>query len=215
MKFVLAIAFLSILPGLARAESDEIIYLPEGQVELTDVMSPEEIYNDMLDQGLVVEDSVANILDFDKVFSDNSNPNAARAKIYIYVSKRQQHLYVYEDGRLKWDWKVSTGTEKRRCPPAAPCRIARTPTGIRHPGVLHWEHYSSLYGNAPMHRAIQFAGGVYLHATYGNHIPMLGRRDSGGCVRQHPKNAERLFLLVKETIEQYGRQAVLIEITEK
>ncbi len=66
-----------------------------------------------------------------------------------------------------------------------------------------------------MHRAIQFVSGIYLHATYGNHIPLLGRSDSGDCVRQHPASAEKLFLLVRDVVAKYGRKSVLIEITER
>jgi len=193
-----------------RAANEEIINLPANQRELTDLMSPAEIYSDMLG----VDSSDLDLGDLDA----DSTASPSDAKIYILVSKAQQHLWVYQDGRLipGWDWKVSTGTEQKRCPPApASCRIARTPTGVRNPGIMDWEHYSSLYGNAPMHRAIQFVGGIFLHATYGDHIPMLGQRDSGGCVRQHPKNAERLFLLVQNVIKKFGRKAVLIEITEQ
>ncbi len=181
--------------------------LPEGQVELTDILSPEEIYSDMLASG-------TEELDFADVDAEETSAQDARSyKVYIYVSKARQHLWVYRNGQLAHHYPVSTGSEGKKCPPAG-CRIAHTPTGRRHPGVMHWEHYSSLYENAPMHRAIQFVGGIYLHATYGANIRNLGRRGSGGCIRQHPGNAEWLFLLVQENIRRYGRKSVLIEITE-
>lgn len=207
---LMCLTILSFPFAQASAADEEIINLPANQVELTDLMSPAEIYSDMLGMG-------SEELDLGDLDAE-STASPSDAKIYILVSKAQQHLWVYQDGRLipGWDWKVSTGTEQKRCPPApASCRIARTPTGARNPGIMDWEHYSSLYGNAPMHRAIQFVGGIFLHATYGDHIPMLGQRDSGGCVRQHPRNAERLFLLVQDVIKKYGRKAVLIEITEQ
>ena len=208
MKTTLLFAALLLLPRTTLA-AEEIVNLPAGQIELTDLLSPEEIYADLLQSG---EERDLN----DLGAAETASP--ADAKVYIFVSKARQHLWVYQYGRQipGWDWAVSTGTEQVRCPPApAECRIAHSPTGARHPGRLDWEHYSSLYGNAPMHRAIQFVGGVYLHATYGDHIRMLGRRDSGGCVRQHPANAERLFLLVRETVRQFGRESVLIEISER
>lgn len=208
-----AFALLALVPGFAHASFDgAIIYLPPGQVELTDVMTPEEIFADMLKSGDPSE------LDLNDLDAASTGANRKTAKLYIQVSKELQHLWVYEEGRLKpgWDWDVSTGTEQVRCPPEpADCRIAHTPTGLRHPGVLDWEHYSSIYANAPMHRAVQFVGGIYLHATYGEHLRHLGKRDSGGCVRQAPANAERLFLLVKDAIAKFGREAVLIEILEK
>lgn len=210
MKFIYTLALMLALTPFARA-NDEIINLPEGQVELTDLMSPEEIYSDMLTQGTANELDLA---DLDADATDASD--ATNYKVYIYVSKAKQHMWIYKDGYLFGDWKVSTGTEQVRCPPPPyGCRIAHTPTGRRNPGVLDWEHYSSIYGNAPMHRAVQFVGGIYLHATYGSHIPMLGRRDSGGCVRQHPANAEKTFLVVRDAVQKYGRKSVLIEISER
>ncbi len=206
MKFIYALAFMLAFAPLSHS-SDEIINLPEGQVELTDIMNPEDIYSELLSQGAY---------DLDLSDLDAEETNASDYKVYIYVSKAQQHLWVYVNGRVWGDWAVSTGTEMKRCPPPPyGCRIARTPTGRRHPGIMNWEHYSSIYGNAAMHRSIQFVGGIFLHATYGNGIRMLGRRDSGGCVRQHPTNAEKLFLLVKNMIARFGRKSVLIEITER
>lgn len=209
---ILALALLS--PAFASA-ADEIVRLPEGQLELADLLSPEQLYAEMLG----MDESDLDTSDLGAEPTAMAKPESRQtARVYILVSKARQHLWVYIDGRTGrgWDWKVSTGTEQKRCPPApASCRIARTPTGLRHPGIMDWEHYSSLYGNAPMHRAIQFVGGIFLHATYGDHIPMLGRRDSGGCVRQHPANAEKLFLLVDRTMKQYGRESVVIEIIEE
>lgn len=203
MKFVYSLALLLALAPVAQS-NDQIINLPEGQVELTDVMSPEEIYSEMLS-----ENSELDLADLDA-----DATNATDYKVYIYISKAQQHLWVYQNGRVVNDYAVTTGLEGMKCPPIG-CRFAHTPVGRRHPGVMHWEHYSSIYENAPMHRAIQFVGGIYLHATYGQNIRNLGRRGSGGCIRQHPDNAEWLFLLVKDTMARYGKKSVLIEITER
>ena len=197
-------------PALAN---DEIIRLPQGQVELGDLMSPEEIYADML--GL--DESELDAADLGADSTSAAKPESRQtARVYILVSKARQHLWVYIDGQTGrgWNWKVSTGTEQQKCP-ASGCRIARTPTGLRHPGLMDWEHYSSIYNNAPMHRAIQFVGGIFLHATYGENIAKLGTRDSGGCIRQHPANAEKLFLLVQETMKRHGKQSVVIEIIEQ
>ncbi|HEY8278328.1 MAG TPA: L,D-transpeptidase [Bdellovibrionota bacterium] len=208
-SFLLALSFFLIpFQFSSAAQRDTIEYLPEGQVELPDVMSPEDIYKDMLQQGLVDESDEAEL--------DAPTASPDDTMTYILVSKSRQHLYVYRYGQLMsgWDWPVSTGTEQLKCPKRARCRIAHTPTGIRHPGVLHWTHYSTVWDNAPMHRAIQFTGGVFLHATYGNNIRNLGNRASGGCIRQHPANAERLYLLVQEMIGKNGRKAVVIQVTE-
>lgn len=204
MKTLLTLALALAFSVNAQA-NDTLPTLPEGQVELTDVMSPEEIYSDMLATGAE---------ELDLADLDAEDTNAANYRVYIYISKARQHLWVYQDGRVINDYAVSTGLEAMKCPRAG-CRFAHTPVGRRHPGALNWEHYSSIYDNAPMHRAIQFVGGIYLHATYGANIKNLGRRGSGGCIRQHPANAEWLFLLVRDTIKAYGRKSVLIEITER
>ena len=122
-----AVLLLTFFFGLSFAHAnEEIVNLPEGQVELTDLLGPQEIYQDMLTKGVGEE------LDLEDL--DATATDASQTKIYIYVSKAKQHLWVYMDGQLMsgWDWPVSTGTEQLRCPPApAKCRIAHTPTGAR------------------------------------------------------------------------------------
>lgn len=200
----LALALALCVPAFAE---DALPTLPAGQVELTDVLSPEEIYSEMLGTGEELD-----LADIDAEDTGTNDPQTYR--VYIYVSKARQHLWVYHEGRLVNDYAVTTGLEDWKCPPVG-CRFAHTPVGRRHPGALRWEHYSSIYENAPMHRAIQFVGGIYLHATYGANIRNLGRRGSGGCIRQHPQNAEWLFLLVRDNVNRFGRKSVLIEITER
>lgn len=206
MKTLTTLALALAFSLSARAE-ETVTTLPEGQVELFDVMTPEEFYADSLAQGDELD-----IADLDA--DDTNAQDPLNYRVYIYVSKKHQHAWIYSNGRLVRDYAVSTGLEAMKCPPIG-CRFAHTPTGRRNPGVLHWEHYSSVYENAPMHRAIQFVGGIYLHATYGDHIRHLGTRGSGGCVRQSPQNAEWLFLLVRDAVNAYGRKSVLIEITEQ
>lgn len=204
MKALIAIAALTLNLSLAHAE------VPE----LTDVATPEQIYAEML--GL--DESELDATDLGADATSAARPESrGTARVYILVSKARQHLWVYIDGQTSraWNWKVSTGTEQKRCPPPPHgCRIARTPTGLRHPGIMNWEHYSSLYGGAAMHRSIQFVGGIFLHATYGDNIRKLGTRDSGGCIRQHPENAEKLWLLVRDTMQAHGKTSVVIEIVE-
>jgi L,D-transpeptidase catalytic domain len=211
-KIWIALALtLSLLPRHAPAAQEAAVTLPEGEVELTDVASPEEIWSEMLQNGSAEDLSAMEL----------APPAGENAKLYILVSKAQQHLWVYEDGKLipGWDWPVSTATEKPYCDgTGGACGFAHTPTGVRHPGRLDWIHYSAAFDNAAMHRAIQFGptGGIFLHATYGNHIALLGHRASHGCIRQLPANAERLFKLVQSIIDDpnYGRAAVDIEVTE-
>jgi lipoprotein-anchoring transpeptidase ErfK/SrfK len=122
------------------------------------------------------------------------------------VDKSQQRLWVYEDGVETGSWLVSTGLEKQKCAPSR-CYIARTPTGQWTPKRMFYTYTSQLW-NARMDRAIFFTGGIALHATYGENIAKLGTKASGGCVRQSPENADKLFRLVKS----YGMGNTLIRI---
>jgi lipoprotein-anchoring transpeptidase ErfK/SrfK len=55
-------------------------------------------------------------------------------------------------------------------------------------------HYSRKYDNAPMPHSIFFKGGYAIHGT--NHVGMLGRPASHGCVRLSPANASILYAIV-------------------
>lgn len=194
MKFLLALLFLA-SPAFAQ------------ELELTDVASPAEIYGDMLQEGARLEDSLDLGFDFGASIGLAS---PRQASVYVLVSKSQQHLWVYVNGGLYGDWAVSTGTEQTRCPPNGNCYLAHTPTGVFTPKSMHYTYTSRLW-DARMDRAIFLVGGIALHATYGDHIAMLGRRDSGGCVRQHPSNADRLYRLVS----QFGRKNTRVQIVER
>jgi lipoprotein-anchoring transpeptidase ErfK/SrfK len=171
------------------------------EAELTDLASPAEIYSDMLKEGARLDDSIH--LDFAALTSPRD------AAVYVLVRKSQQHLWVYVNGQQYGDWAVSTGTEIERCPPNGACYIAHTPTGVFTPTRLRYTYTSQLW-DARMDRAIFITGGIALHATYGDHLTMLGRRDSGGCVRQHPNNADLLFRIVS----QFGAANTRVQITE-
>jgi lipoprotein-anchoring transpeptidase ErfK/SrfK len=137
-------------------------------------------------------------------------PRAAAPRLFVHVSKGQQILYVYEDGRLTGSWPVSTGTEGRKCAPTGRCYIAHTPTGTFTPKRMH-ERYTSRLWNARMDFAIFITGGVALHATYGDNVSILGKRVSGGCIRQSPENAERLFRLAQH----YGPRNTRVRVSER
>jgi len=68
---------------------------------------------------------------------------------------------------------------------------------------------STIY-DARMDRAIFFNGGIALHATYDGNISLLGTRQSHGCIRQSPENADILYALVK----QYGQSNTVIIVQE-
>ena len=110
--------------------------------------------------------------------------SAEAAKVTAKIDISSQRMYVYQNGRRIYSWKVSTGRGRYR-----------TPTGNYRPTVMRRMHYSSKYNNAPMPHSIFFRGGYAIHGT--NHIRRLGRPASHGCVRLHPRNAATLYRLVR------------------
>ncbi len=114
------------------------------------------------------------------------------AKIVAKVDLSSQRMNVYKNGRKLYSWRVSTGRGRYR-----------TPTGSYRPTVLRRMHYSSKYNNAPMPHSIFFRGGYAVHGT--NHVRRLGRPASHGCVRLHPRNAAKLFNLVRRNGQRNAR----------
>lgn len=117
---------------------------------------------------------------------------AQAAKIVAKIDLSSQRMNVYKNGRKLYTWRVSTGRGRYR-----------TPTGSYRPTVLRRMHYSSKYNNAPMPHSIFFRGGYAVHGT--NHIRRLGRPASHGCVRLHPRNAAKLFNLVRRNGQRNAR----------
>lgn len=109
---------------------------------------------------------------------------AEAASVVAKVDLSSQRMRVYVNGRLRHTWKVSTGRGRYA-----------TPRGSYTAKHLSRHHRSRKYNNAPMPYSIFFRGGYAVHGT--NHIRALGRRASHGCVRLHPRNASRLFSLVR------------------
>lgn len=120
--------------------------------------------------------------------------NSAALEARIDVS--QQRMYVYKHGRLVHKWRVSTGRKGYR-----------TPRGSYRPTRMYKEYYSRKYYNSPMPYSIFFRGGYAIHGT--GSIKALGRPASHGCVRLHPKNAARLYSLVRRV----GSKNTRIRIT--
>lgn len=127
-------------------------------------------------------------------------PETKKPTLVIVVSKKKQRLWIYENGSstATYSWLVSTGSERTRCPPKGKCYIANTPNGEFTP-TRAYRYYTSKKWKSKMDFAVFFNGGIALHATYGaDHLSMLGRKDSGGCVRQSEANASKTFAVVKK-----------------
>ena len=105
-------------------------------------------------------------------------------RVVARVDLSSQRMNVYRRGRLLYTWKVSTGR-----------RGYGTPTGTWRIHRMHKRYFSRKYDNAPMPHAMFYYRGFAVHGT--TSIKRLGRRASHGCVRLHPKNAAKLFSLVR------------------
>ena len=119
-----------------------------------------------------------------------------QASLRAVIDLSEQRLRVYVDGRLKHTWKTTTAR-----------RGYRTPVGTYRPIRLERKWYSRKYDWAPMPYSVFFYGGYAIHGT--TDLRNLGRPASHGCVRLHPKNAAKLFDLVRR----YGRSRTRIIVT--
>lgn len=108
---------------------------------------------------------------------------AFSAAVEARIDISQQKMYVYQNGRLKHRWSISTAR-----------RGYITPRGSYRPTRMYKEYYSKKYDNSPMPHSIFFRGGYAIHGT--GYIKSLGRPASHGCVRLHPSNAATLYKLV-------------------
>jgi hypothetical protein len=179
MKSLLAAAAMILTLNTAHAAnydvwSSDFLTLKDGEQELTDILTPAQIEQDILESGDLGDDI-------------DLTPTADGPRLKIVVSKAiPQKLTVYEDGVATMSWPVSTGAKG-----------FGTPSGTFTVKRMHYTYTSRKY-NARMDRAIFFNGGVALHQTYGANIANLGRPASHGCVRQSPADGDRLFALVKK-----------------
>ena len=109
---------------------------------------------------------------------------SASADILISVNKSTQRMTVTVDGRVRYNWPVSTGRPGYD-----------TPSGTFRPFRMDIKHRSKEYDNAPMPYSIFFTTtGDAVHGTYERG---LGRAVSHGCVRLSVANAATLWSLVK------------------
>jgi hypothetical protein len=121
----------------------------------------------------------------------------AQASILITIDKAAQKMTVDVDGATRWIWPVSTGR-----------RGYDTPAGSFRPFRMEEDHYSKEWDDAPMPYSIFFTGeGHAIHGSY--ETRNLGRPASHGCVRIAPKNAEKLFMLVRREGLEKARVVVL------
>ena len=127
------------------------------------------------------------------------NSFSAQAATLITIDKAAQQMTVDVDGATRWIWPISTGR-----------RGYDTPAGSFRPFRLEEDHYSKEWDEAPMPHSIFFTGeGHAIHGSY--ETRRLGRPASHGCVRLAPRNAEKLFALVKREGLANARVVVLTD----
>lgn len=131
-----------------------------------------------------------------------------KAKIVIFVNKgirskdknpTGQTASVYQNGVLYKTFNVSTGTEMERETTSGRKYIATTPVGYFRPQKAYKEYQSGTFLGANMTYAVFFIGGIALHSTTKDHYKMLGKRDSGGCVRFTLEDAKKVNELIRST----------------
>jgi len=113
-----------------------------------------------------------------------SSSTIASARLVAQIDLSSQRMYVQVNGVRTYSWKISTAR-----------RGYHTPVGSYRPKRLKRMHYSRKYHWSPMPYSIFFKGGYAIHGS--NQIKRLGRPASHGCVRLHPRNAAKLFQLVR------------------
>ncbi|OFZ20388.1 MAG: hypothetical protein A2X94_05230 [Bdellovibrionales bacterium GWB1_55_8] len=136
---------------------------------------------------------------------------ARRVQIVVYKTMQKtgrQHMEVFVDGSLQEIFTVSTAWERKGLKGKSG-RVYNpvTPNGTFIPDSLERKRYSNLW-KVWLHYVIPFSGGVWVHATTPDHYAELGAPASGGCVRMHLEDAERLFTIVK----QYGMNETAITV---
>jgi hypothetical protein len=108
----------------------------------------------------------------------------ARADILINIDKSAQRMTVSKDGRMLYNWPVSTGKTGHA-----------TPSGSFRAFRMERDHFSKEWDDAPMPYSIFFTKiGHAIHGTYSKNI---GLPVSHGCVRLSVGNAEKLYDLVQ------------------
>ena len=101
--------------------------------------------------------------------------DAAKHEKFILINRRLQYLGLYEWGKLKYVFPISSGSSES--------------TPLRNFVVNHMdeEHYSTKY-DSPMDHALNIGGDYYIHEGI---VP--GYAASHGCIRVFPLDARFLF----------------------
>lgn len=198
-KLILVLFGLSLTLGLTACGLDD-----------NDEPTAEEIAKEILNapkspDGKTVDDKNLAKTTSLKCIGTNTDQNLSSLGYEIVIdidkSTNGQRMVVYYQGQRTYEWLVSTGAETPKKTKAGHISQRHTPVGFFTPNLGRlYENYYSQTWKTDMPYAIFFSGGVAIHAAARNKIAYLGERDSGGCVRLDPSNAETLFQLVKNQV---------------
>lgn len=112
----------------------------------------------------------------------------------IVVSISQQHVWVYENGALKWDWLTSTGIASSPTWPGIYQIILHEPNAYAANWNLYMPHFLGVYRPIP---GADFTNGFHGFPTRGGSQLLwtnsLGTRVTYGCILLSNTNAELLY----------------------
>lgn len=120
-----------------------------------------------------------------------------RVQIVVHKSMKArgyQYMTVSVDGVVLLDLPVSTAWERTAAAKTKTYQ-AYTPTGKFLPDGMQPKRFSNTW-QVWLQYVIRFSGGIWIHATTPDHFTEIGSPASGGCVRLHLSDAERLYELV-------------------
>ncbi|GAB4570726.1 MAG: hypothetical protein Kow0077_05540 [Anaerolineae bacterium] len=123
----------------------------------------------------------------------------------IVVSISQQHVWVYENGDLKWEWVASTGIPDSPTWPGVYQIISHVPNAYASNWNLYMPNFMGVYRPIP---GADFVNGFHGFPTRGGSQLLwtnsLGRRVTYGCILLSDTNARQLY--------EWAEEGVVVEI---
>jgi lipoprotein-anchoring transpeptidase ErfK/SrfK len=121
----------------------------------------------------------------------------------IVVSISEQHMWVYENGQLKWDWIASTGIDDSPTMPGVYQVLSHDGTAYAGNWNLYMPSFMSIYEAVP-----GFHNGIHGFPSRGGSQILwensLGRRVTYGCILLSSTNASLLY--------DWAEEGVIVEI---
>ncbi len=128
---------------------------------------------------------------------NSSGSNHKRRHFDVRETEQVMDVITYQAGRVVEHirYLVSTGSEKRVCPPEGDCHISTTPVGFYNINSnRRHQKYKSKTWKAWMAYAQFFHQGWAIHGIYTDKQHLnLGTRASGGCIRMSYQASEELY----------------------